>query len=103
MCVSVNDPFVMAAWGEQQHAEGKVRMLADTKVLRLPITSGALASCNLVSHALQADLTKALGFEFDATQNLGNVRCRRFSMIVQDNEIKVFTGYTRHLIARPST
>ena len=29
-CVSVNDPFVMAAWGENQGAEGKVRMLADT-------------------------------------------------------------------------
>merc|ERR1712129_417749 len=29
-CISVNDPFVMAAWGENQKAEGKVRMLADT-------------------------------------------------------------------------
>merc|ERR1712066_803098 len=30
-CVSVNDPFVMSAWGKQQEADGKVRMLADTK------------------------------------------------------------------------
>ena len=30
LCVSVNDPFVMAAWGKEQGAEGKVRMLADT-------------------------------------------------------------------------
>lgn len=29
-CVSVNDPFVMAAWGESKNANGKVRMLADT-------------------------------------------------------------------------
>lgn len=29
-CVSVNDPFVMAAWGESKNASGKVRMLADT-------------------------------------------------------------------------
>jgi 2-Cys peroxiredoxin 5 len=26
----VNDPFVMQAWGENQNAQGKVRMLADT-------------------------------------------------------------------------
>ena len=29
VCVSVNDPFVMEAWGKDQGAEGKVRMLAD--------------------------------------------------------------------------
>ena len=29
-CVSVNDAFVMAAWGESQGATGKIRMLADT-------------------------------------------------------------------------
>ena len=29
-CVAVNDAFVMAAWGENQGASGKIRMLADT-------------------------------------------------------------------------
>ena len=29
-CISVNDAFVMAAWGEALKATGKVRMLADT-------------------------------------------------------------------------
>lgn len=29
-CISVNDAFVMAAWGEANRAEGKIRMLADT-------------------------------------------------------------------------
>nr|CAH7753440.1 unnamed protein product [Callosobruchus chinensis] len=29
ICVSVNDPFVMGAWGKDQNTSGKVRMLAD--------------------------------------------------------------------------
>ena len=29
-CVSVNDAYVMAAWGENQQVAGKIRMLADT-------------------------------------------------------------------------
>merc|ERR1712154_631309 len=49
ICVSVNDPFVMAAWGENQKAGGKVRMLADT--------TGAL--------------TKALDLELDLSAVLG--------------------------------
>ena len=52
VCVSVNDPFVMEAWGKDQAAAGKVRMLADTT----------------------ADLTKALGLELDLTAVLGSVR-----------------------------
>ena len=52
VCVSVNDPFVMEAWGKDQAAGGKVRMLADTT----------------------AELTKALGLELDLTAVLGNVR-----------------------------
>ncbi|CAG14626.1 unnamed protein product, partial [Tetraodon nigroviridis] len=28
-CISVNDAFVMSAWGKEHGAEGKVRMLAD--------------------------------------------------------------------------
>ena len=30
VCVSVNDAFVMDAWGKSQGAPGKIRMLADT-------------------------------------------------------------------------
>merc|ERR1712213_50070 len=64
-CVAVNDPFVMAAWGENQNADGKVRMLADT--------------CG--------DLTKALELELDLAKVLGNVRCKRFSMLVEDGKV----------------
>src|SRR6516162_11058573 len=28
-CIAVNDPFVMAAWGKENHAEGKITMLGD--------------------------------------------------------------------------
>merc|ERR1712038_1014857 len=63
-CVSVNDPFVMAAWGENQGAEGKVRMLADT--------------CG--------EFTKAMEVDLDVTAVLGNVRCKRFSIMVEDGK-----------------
>jgi peroxiredoxin 5 len=65
-CVSVNDAFVMGAWGKDQGADGKVRMLADPR----------------------GELAKKLGINFDATGILGNERCRRFSAVVKDNTIK---------------
>jgi len=65
VCVSVNDPFVMAAWGKDQNADGKVRMLADTS----------------------AELTKALELELDLSAVLGSVRSKRFSMLVEDGTI----------------
>jgi len=64
-CVSVNDPFVMAAWGKDKSAEGKVRMLADTK----------------------CELTKALDMELDATGKLGSVRSQRYAMLIDDGKI----------------
>jgi len=67
-CVAVNDPFVMEAWGKEHGADGKVMMLADT--------------C--------ADLTKALDVELDATPILGNVRCQRFSMVVEGGKVTAF-------------
>jgi len=65
-CVSVNDAFVMGAWGKQQGAKGKVRMLADG--------SGFY--------------TKALGLEVDLTQRGMGVRSQRFSMLVVDGVVK---------------
>src|SRR3978361_2227817 len=44
-CVSVNDAFVMGAWGRDQHTAGKVRMMADGS----------------------ADFTKSAGMTFDLT------------------------------------
>ena len=64
-CLSVNDAFVMGAWGEAHGAGGKVSMLADPR----------------------GELARALGFAFDAAGVLGNERCRRFSAVVVDNVI----------------
>lgn len=62
VCVSVNDAFVMGAWGAGAGADGKVRMLADAR----------------------GELAKALGLEFEAPEVLGYPRCRRFSAVVAD-------------------
>ena len=65
-CMSVNDAFVMGAWGREQHTDGKIRMLADGS----------------------ADYTKALGLDLDLTARGMGVRCQRFSMLVEDGVVK---------------
>lgn len=73
VCTSVNDVFVMGAWGEQAGAGGKVRMLADG--------NGAFAS--------------ALGLELDASGFGMGQRSQRYSMIVKDgvvSEVNVEDG-----------
>lgn len=64
VCVAVNDAFVMDAWGKQQGAEGKVRMLADPA----------------------ADFTQAVGLEVNAAV-LGGIRSKRYSMIIEDGKV----------------
>jgi peroxiredoxin (alkyl hydroperoxide reductase subunit C) len=66
ICVSVNDPFVIAAWGIDQNVGDKVRMVADG--------SGEFA--------------KATGLELDLIDKGLGVRCQRFSMIVEDGVVK---------------
>ena len=65
-CVSVNDAFVMGAWGENQKAGDKVMMLADGN----------------------GDFTRALGLEFDASRFGMGKRSQRFSMLVDDGVVK---------------
>jgi len=66
VCVSVNDPFVMASWGKSLDPGNKIKFLADT--------------CGT--------FTKALDMEFDLTAVLGNVRCKRFALVAQDGVVK---------------
>ena len=65
-CIATNDAFVMAAWGRDLKAAGKVRMLGD-------------GSCVY---------TKALGLELDLTARGMGVRSNRYSMLVQDGVVK---------------
>ncbi len=62
-CVSVNDAFVMNAWGEAQNAS-EIKMLGDG----------------------DASFTKALGLEMD-TAGFGGVRSQRYAMIVEDGVV----------------
>ena len=68
VCVSVNDPFVMEAWGKAYYTENKIRMLADT----------------------HGELARELGIVLDIEAKLGNKRMKRFSMLCEDGTVKVF-------------
>ena len=65
-CLSVNDAFVMDAWGKDQNVEGKVLMLADGN----------------------GEFTKAVGLELDASRFGMGPRSQRYSMVVKDGVIK---------------
>ncbi|MFT3859374.1 MAG: peroxiredoxin [Aquabacterium sp.] len=65
-CVSVNDAFVMGAWGRDLKAQGKVRMMADGS----------------------ADFAKATGLTLDLTAKGLGLRSARYSLLVQDGVVK---------------
>ncbi len=65
-CISVNDAFVMGAWGRDQKATGIVRMMADGN----------------------ADFSKAIGLSADFSQFGMGTRSQRYSMLVKDGVVK---------------
>ena len=65
-CVSVNDAFVMGAWGRDQKTAGKVRMMADGS----------------------AGFAQATGLTLDLTARGMGVRSQRYSMLVKDGVVK---------------
>jgi glutaredoxin/glutathione-dependent peroxiredoxin len=65
-CVSVNDAFVMGAWGRDQKTGGKVRMMADGS----------------------ADFAKATGLTLDLAARGMGLRSNRYSMLVVDGVVK---------------
>jgi peroxiredoxin len=64
-CMSVNDVFVMDAWGQSQGALGKVLLLADGN----------------------GEFTRKLGLELDASKHGMGTRSKRFSMVVEDGKV----------------
>jgi glutaredoxin/glutathione-dependent peroxiredoxin len=65
-CISVNDAFVMGAWGKAQNAAGKVEMLADGN----------------------GDFARAVDLEMDGSGFGLGKRSKRYAMVVQDGLVK---------------
>jgi peroxiredoxin len=66
ICLSVNDAFVMDAWGKHQNVGDKMIMVADGN----------------------GDFTRALGLEMDGSGFGMGKRSQRYSMIVEDGVVK---------------
>ena len=67
ICVSVNDPNVMKAWGEIQNVGNKVFMAADP----------------------YCEFTKSIGTEIDRTEKGLGMRSARYTMLVENNVIRI--------------
>lgn len=65
-CVSVNDAFVMGAWGDSQGVGDDIIMLADGS----------------------GDFAKAIGLEMDASKFGMGQRSQRYSMVVNDGVVE---------------
>ncbi len=65
-CVSVNDAFVMDAWGKDQSVGSSILMLADGN----------------------GEFSEALGLEMDATGYGMGTRSQRYAMVVEDGVVK---------------
>jgi peroxiredoxin len=65
LCLSVNDAFVMGAWGKEQGAGDKVRMIADGN----------------------GEFTRAVGLEFDASKFGMGKRSQRYAMVVDNGVV----------------
>ena len=66
LCISVNDPNVMKAWGEDQNAGTKIFMAGDPFL----------------------KFTKAIGAEVDKSEKGLGIRSNRYTMLVENGEVK---------------
>ena len=67
ICISVNDPFVMNAWGEKHKVGDKILMIADP-------------FCKF---------TKEIGATVDKSEKGLGIRSSRFTMLVEDGDVKI--------------
>jgi len=65
ICISVNDPFVMYAWGKANNVQNKIIMVADFK----------------------AEFTKKIGAELDLSKRGLGIRSSRYTMLVEKSNI----------------
>ena len=65
VCLSVNDPFVMGAWGREQNVEDRIMMIADGNL----------------------EFTRAVGLEVDLSAGGMGVRSQRYAMVVEDGVV----------------
>jgi len=65
VCLSVNDAFVMGAWGENQNVEDRILMVADGN----------------------AEFTRAIGLEMDLSAGGMGLRSQRYAMVVKDGVV----------------
>ncbi len=64
-CISVNDPYVMNAWGDANNTEDKIKMLSDPYLL----------------------FTKAIGAEIDRNSKGMGIRSNRYAMVIENLEV----------------
>jgi peroxiredoxin len=65
VCVSVNDVFVMDAWGKAQHVDGDILMLSDGN----------------------GEFTRAIGLELDGSKFGMGPRSQRYSLVAKDGVV----------------
>jgi len=65
VCISVNDPFVMDAWGKSQNTKDKIMMIADPFL----------------------NFTKAIGAEIDKSARGLGVRSNRYTMLIDNLKV----------------
>jgi peroxiredoxin len=65
-CVAVNDPFVLKAWDKASAVDGRIELLSDGN----------------------AEFTKAIGLDFDASAVGLGTRSKRYAMVVDDGVVR---------------